>query len=399
MTLRTFSAVAIAAGVLTLAPVTPAGADIIHNDDVLILRSLCVGFDCVNGEVFGSDTIRLKENNLRIHFLDTSVGSFPSTDWRLVANSNASGGLNHFSVDDATAGRTIFRIEGNAPSNSLYVDDGGRIGFGTSTPVVDLHSRDGDTPTLRLEQDGSSGFAPQSWDVAGNETSFFIRDASNGSTLPFRIFPGSPSNALNIAGDGDIGIGTTSPDASLHVNYSGTDDGVHVEGSSSSTLNLLSLENAAGRPRFEIINGSVPSNGGIWNFDVLNSGDFAFIKFSGPTFTFAGNGNLTIDGDFFSNTCSGSPCAPDYVFEDDYDLLSLDELESFITENKHLPNVPSAEELAGPVNLSKMQMTLLEKIEELTLYTLEQQDTISRQEELLGALQERLDRLEGTSAQ
>src|SRR5690606_13739163 len=80
----------------------------------------------------------------------------------------------------------------------------------------------GNTPTLRLEQNGSSGFAAQTWDVAGNETNFFIRDTTNGSRLPFKIFPNAPTNSLTIEGTtGDIGIGTQTPDASLHVR--GTD--------------------------------------------------------------------------------------------------------------------------------------------------------------------------------
>ncbi len=87
------------------------------------------------------------------------------------------------------------------------------VGFGTSNPVVDLHSVTGDTPpTLRLEQDGSSGFTAQTWDVAGNEAGFFIRDATNGSTLPFRILPGASSQSLVIDGDNNVGIGAgTSP--------------------------------------------------------------------------------------------------------------------------------------------------------------------------------------------
>ncbi len=164
---------------------TPAKADQVILDDLIVDGSICAGLDCVNGESFGFDTLRLKENNLRIRFFDTSSSaSFPSNDWQITANESSNGGLNKFSIDDIDGGRTPFTIEAGAPSHSLYVDDGGRIGFGTGTPVVELHVKDGDTPTLRLEQDGSSGFTPQTWDVAGNETNFFIRDATNGSTLP-----------------------------------------------------------------------------------------------------------------------------------------------------------------------------------------------------------------------
>ncbi len=192
-------------------------------DDLIVDGSLCVGQDCVNGESFGFDTIRLKENNVRIRFVDTSsTSSFPSNDWQLTANDSSNGGANKFSIDDIDGGRTPFTLEAGAPSHSLYVDDGGRVGFGTSTPVVELHIKDGDTPTLRLEQDGSSGFTPQTFDVAANEANFFIRDATNGSTLPFRIQPGAPSNALFIAASGNIGIGTDSPSSLLHLSSSST---------------------------------------------------------------------------------------------------------------------------------------------------------------------------------
>ncbi|MGJ8628456.1 MAG: hypothetical protein ACSHXB_15960 [Sulfitobacter sp.] len=195
-----------------------AWADQVILDDLIVDGSICVGQDCVNGESFGFDTIRLKENNLRIKAQDTSnSASFPSRDWQLTFNDSSNGGMNKFSIDDIDGGRTPFTIEAGAPSNSLYVDDGGRIGSGTAQPVVDLHVVSGNTPTLRLQQDGSSGFGAQTWDMAGNETNFFIRDASNGSTLPFRIEPGAPSNVVYLEDTGDVGLGTTNPADQLHV--------------------------------------------------------------------------------------------------------------------------------------------------------------------------------------
>ena len=200
-------------------------------DDLIVDGSTCVGFDCVNGESFGFDTHRLKENNVRIHFNDTSnSSSFPNNDWRIVINDSNNGGANYFAIEDASAGRQVFRVEAAAPANSLYVDDGGRIGFGTSTPVVELHVVDGDSPTMRLEQDGSSGFTPQTWDVAGNEANFFIRDVTNGSTLPFRIQPGAPSNSIYVAAGGDIGLGTASPLAKLHIENGDNDFVVTEDG-------------------------------------------------------------------------------------------------------------------------------------------------------------------------
>ncbi|MHC4617680.1 MAG: hypothetical protein ACYTEQ_07990, partial [Planctomycetota bacterium] len=182
--------------------------DILHLDDVIIDGSLCVGFDCVNGESFGFDTIRLKENNLRIKF-------------QITANDSSNGGANKFSIDDIDGGKTPFTIEAGAPSHSLYVEDYGRVGLGTSTPAVELHIATGDTPTVRLDQDGSSGWAAQRWDVAGNETNFFIRDVTNGSKLPFRIRPNAPTNSIYIENDGQIGMGTSSPAYSVELETTG----------------------------------------------------------------------------------------------------------------------------------------------------------------------------------
>jgi len=68
---------------------------------------------------------------------------------------------------------------------------------------------------------------------------------------------------------------------------------------------------------------------------------------------------------------------PDYVFDEAYELRSLDEVASFIAENKHLPEVPSADNVAEEgMNLTEMNNTMLRKIEELTLYLIEQQKEI-----------------------
>ena len=75
---------------------------------------------------------------------------------------------------------------------------------------------------------------------------------------------------------------------------------------------------------------------------------------------------------------SGSPCWPDYVFNKDYNLLPLQELEQFVTENKHLPDVPSATEVeANGVNIGEMNALLLKKVEEMTLYILDLQKQIN----------------------
>jgi hypothetical protein len=217
---------------------TASRADQVILDDLIVDGSACIGIDCVNGESFGFDTLRLKENNLRIKFDDTSTSaSFPNTDWQLTANESSNGGLDKFSIDDVTNSRTPFTIEASAPSHSLYVEDDGDIGFGTNNPVVDLHVVSGNTPTLRLEQDGSSGFTAQTWDLAGNETNLFIRDATNGSTLPFRIRPGAPTSAIDVAASGNVGIGTASPDVKLDIKGTGATD-LHVLGTGTTRIQV-----------------------------------------------------------------------------------------------------------------------------------------------------------------
>lgn len=68
----------------------------------------------------------------------------------------------------------------------------------------------------------------------------------------------------------------------------------------------------------------------------------------------------------------------DYVFEDNYELKSLNEVENYITTNKHLPDVPSAKEVSeNGIDVASMDATLLRKIEELTLYVIEQQKEIN----------------------
>lgn len=181
--------------------------DQVFADDLVVQGSGCFGFDCVNGESFGFDTIRLKENNTRIGFDDTSAsGGFPANDWQIEANESASGGKNSFSILDVTGAKTPFRIEAGARTNALYVASTGRIGVGTSTPVLDVNIKTGNTPAVRLEQDATSGFTAQTWDMAGNEANFFIRDVTSGSRLPFRIRPGAPTSSIDIQNDGTIKI-------------------------------------------------------------------------------------------------------------------------------------------------------------------------------------------------
>jgi hypothetical protein len=202
--------------------------DIVQPDDVIIQGSLCVGLDCVNNENFGFDTIRLKENNDRIQFDDTSTSAgFPTNNWQIRANSSASGGESFLGFVDQGAtgnsetGTIVLQVNAGAPANSIKVDSTGRLGLRTGTPVLDVHANTGNTPAMRLEQNNGSGFTAQTWDIAGNEANFFVRDVTGGSRLPFRIRPGAPTSSIDISASGNVGIGTASPSEKLQVSGAG----------------------------------------------------------------------------------------------------------------------------------------------------------------------------------
>jgi len=199
--------------------------DVVTPDDEDIQGSLCVGLDCVNNESFGFDTIRLKENNTRISFNDTSTSAgFPTNDWTIRANSSANGGGNFLAFVDRGAsengdevGTIVFEVDAGASANALRVSSNSKVGLRTATPVLDLHMNTSDTPAMRFEQNNSGGFTAQTWDVAGNEANFFVRDVTGGSRLPFRIRPGAPTSSVDISASGNVGIGTASPTSKLSV--------------------------------------------------------------------------------------------------------------------------------------------------------------------------------------
>jgi len=84
---------------------------------------------------------------------------------------------------------------------------------------------------------------------------------------------------------------------------------------------------------------------------------------------------------------AGTPYWSDYVFNGDYKLMSLNNVESYIKANKHLPDVPSAEEVVkSGIDVATMDAKLLQKIEELTLYAIKQQKEIDNMRQEISAL-------------
>ncbi|CAA0149853.1 conserved exported hypothetical protein [Tenacibaculum maritimum] len=86
---------------------------------------------------------------------------------------------------------------------------------------------------------------------------------------------------------------------------------------------------------------------------------------------------------------------PDYVFAKEYHLMPLNEVASYIKENKHLPNMPTEKEVVKEgMNVGQINTLLVEKVEELTLYTIEQEEKIQAQEKTMKALLQKLEALE-----
>jgi endosialidase-like protein len=222
--------------------------DFVIADDLIVQGSACVGLDCVDGENFGFDTIRMKENNTRLQYDDTSTSAgFATNNWQIRANSSASGGGSFLGIVDQGAtgnsesGTIIAQFDAGSPANSLRLSSSGNLGLGTATPVLDVHANTTDTPAIRLEQNNSGGFTAQTWDIAGNEANFFVRDVTSGSRLPFRIRPGAPTSSIDIAASGNVGIGTGSPGTTLDIfgntTTLGSDSGATTRTNNTTKLN------------------------------------------------------------------------------------------------------------------------------------------------------------------
>jgi hypothetical protein len=131
-------------------------------------------------------------------------------------------------------------------------------------------------------------------------------------------------------------------------------------------------------------------------FRIQNNG-FVGIGTTSPSEKLEVNGNALIQGDLESKKVkvSAAPGSfPDYVFANEYQLKSLSELEAFIKENGHLPNVPTAKEVeANGQDLGLIQQKLLEKIEELTLYIIELEKNINIKNDRISELEKDVDRI------
>ena len=203
--------------------------------------------------------------------------------------------------------------------------------------------------------------------------------------INFRI---SNQDKMVLTQSGRIGIGTLNPERPLHVVGN----------------QILSTGPGAG---FQFRDRGTSDNSGDWvwysvqNIARLwraNVGDLLTINTSGnvgigtsaPSSKLAVKGLITTEEIKVQNVTGA-----DFVFEESYQLSPLQEVADHIQQHQHLPEIPSATEMQKEgVKLGEMNMMLLQKIEELTLYLIEQDSTIKSQRHSILQLQQRIDALE-----
>jgi hypothetical protein len=271
-------------------------------------------------------------------------------------------------------------------AQNTFPTPSGNVGIGTATPTQPLQVNG----NILVSGNGILGFN-------GDILHYYIKGISNG----LQYTPYSAGNFTFSSGDGNwaftngkVGIGTSNPAALLHV--VGT-----------TQTNLLALVEGTNAIGYFGRGGSI-TGGYAQTPDVLAltyfSRDLAIGGWGKTTNTWSGvslyinsdNGyvgigttspdqKLTVNGTIHAKSVvvdTNIP-VPDYVFKNGYNLPSLAEIKTYTDKNHHLPGVPAAAELEkNGINLGEMNMTLLKKVEELTLYLIEKDKTEKKQNEI-----------------
>ncbi len=221
-------------------------------------------------------------------------------------------------------------------------------------------------------------------------------------TDAFAQWNGSSNISGNIYRNGNVGIGESSPNTLLHIKSNVTAPTLNLDGSWTPGFTPVNL-------KLQTYSSDIEANY-FWD---ITSGPMLKFEYSSdfmnPTTVLeVSSGNLVYHGSKFVIKNSGTnelalyddgrihareievnlDVIPDYVFREDYRLMPLEELQKFIKSNHHLPNIKSAKEYEeyGRIPLKELSLKLLEKVEELTLYTLKQEKMIKKQQEAIDKL-------------
>ena len=297
----------------------------------------------------------------------------------------------------------------------------GNVGIGTVSPASTLHVQQGSTGyswsptagTVGMFEGGNSNRAFVT--IVGESTAqselwFADEHLQNAGRIRYEhdndamvFFTNGATNRIRIDKNGLVGVGLSSPGSKLHVQdeptgYSWSPIAGTVgifEGASSSRafVTIVGKSNAqselwfgdeerqnSGRIRYEHDSDALVffTNGFANRMRIDKNGNVGIgTGTSSLTSKLAVNGDIHAEEVRVDLTVPG----PDYVFEEDYDLPTLESLQNYIHENKHLPEVPSAKEMeANGIDLGTMNLLLLKKVEELTLHLIEQNKRIDEQD-------------------
>lgn len=313
-----------------------------------------------------------------------SWGSLHAQSWNQGGNIINSNTLNRLGTQSGSFKPNVELISGGTVV--FTASPNGALVMGAATAGKKLHIRNESSSGpaqvgFRLEAD-QLNVAYSKWDLVTHSTGNL--EFVNSSP----VF-GTNASRVTIDAKGFTGFGTTAPLKKVHVRNEG-DAGTNGNVETSLRIDAENT-NAAGASS-------------AWDLVSSSHGPLQFLNSSSITgndqvrMTMTSDGRLgigTTDPGSFRLAVEGKLGArsiqvtqtnpwPDFVFEQDYDLRSLSELESYINAEKHLPGVPSAEEVAeNGIDLGDMDAVLLEKIEELTLYMIE----LKKENEVLKAAQ------------
>jgi hypothetical protein len=205
----------------------------------------------------------------------------------------------------------------------------------------------------------------------GYNTKLWVnRDLTTALSVANTVGGGYGITTFNVMGNGQTQIGNNtgvSPIGNAMLNLY----------SSSLTPSILVFDNTSNKVNFKVgSTGDVTSR----EFNIIES------TTNNSSFSIKNNGYLYARE---LNVYAANLAIPDYVFEKNYNLRTLAELEEFINTNKHLPNIPSAKEIKdkGTLSVSDLNLKLLEKVEELTLYVIEQNKRAVTQDERIAELE------------
>jgi len=224
-----------------------------------------------------------------------------------------------------------------------------------------------------------------------NVKGIVIKDGNfnTGSDLEIQRSDGEVNFIVSDAGRVGIGVGV--PQAGLHVkggNWPSSFLYLQSDDDADAGIRLYEGETA----QWHIFNNSAADGLHIYNADASSTVFYADQVTGGVgigTVTPAAGYRLSVDGKVACEEVlvEYSEGWPDFVFSDNYDLLSLEELETHIQNNNHLPGIPSATEVEeNGFHLAEMQKQVLQKVEELTLYTIEQGKLIEKLQKEMEAI-------------